>query len=175
MSILNSVLKLFVGDKTKKDLKKITPIVKEINNYQEKLNKISNDKLRKKTIEFKNLISNSRSEIDKEINDLNNLVNQTNDINEKEDLYDQIDQKEKEGNKITNEILDKILPEAFAVVKDALKFKVFMISTILLSPMFTSMEDDKFSRSFTLLNPSFKFFSSLITPQCFHMVSLKSA
>ena len=27
----------------------------------------------------------------------------------------------------------------------ALKFKVFMISTILLSPMFTSMEDDKFS------------------------------
>ena len=46
------------------------------------------------------------------------MVNKTTDINEKEDLYDQIDQKEKEGNKITNEILDKILPEAFAVVKE---------------------------------------------------------
>ena len=118
MSILNSVLKIFIGDKTKKDLKKITPIVKEINNYQEKLNKISNDKLRNKTIEFKNLISNSRSEIDKEINDLNNLVNQTNDINEKEELYQKIDEKENEANKITNEILDNILPEAFAVVKE---------------------------------------------------------
>ena len=118
MSILNSVLKIFIGDKTKKDLKKITPIVEEINNYQEKLNKISNDKLRNKTIEFKNLISNSRSEIDKEINDLNNLVNQTNDINEKEELYEKIDEKENEANKITNEILDNILPEAFAVVKE---------------------------------------------------------
>ena len=118
MSILNSVLKIFIGDKTKKDLKKITPIVREINNYQEKLNKISNDKLRNKTIEFKNLISNSRSEIDKEINDLNNLVNQTNDINEKEELYEKIDEKENEANKITNEILDNILPEAFAVVKE---------------------------------------------------------
>ena len=118
MSILNSVLKIFIGDKTKKDLKKITPIVREINNYQEKLNKISNDKLRNKTIEFKNLISNSRSEIDKEINDLNNLVNQTNDINEKEELYQKIDEKENEANKITNEILDNILPEAFAVVKE---------------------------------------------------------
>ncbi len=118
MSILNSVLKIFIGDKTKKDLKKITPIVKEINNYHEKLNKISNDKLRNKTIEFKNLISNSRFEIDKEINDLNNLVNQTNDINEKEELYQKIDEKENEANKITNEILDNILPEAFAVVKE---------------------------------------------------------
>jgi len=121
VSILNSVLKIFIGDKTKKDLKKITPIVKEINNYQEKLNKISNDKLRNKTIEFKNLISNSRSEIDKEINDLNNLVNQTNDINEKEELYEKIDEKENEANKITNEILDNILPEAFAVVKETAK------------------------------------------------------
>ena len=118
MSILNSVLKLFVGDKTKKDLKKITPIVEEINKCQETLKKISNDELRNKTINFKKLIRNSRAEIDKEISQLNNLVNQTNDINEKEDLYEQIDNKEVEANKIINEILDKILPEAFAVVKE---------------------------------------------------------
>ena len=118
MSILNSVLKLFIGDKTKKDLKKITPIVEEINKYQETLEKISNDELRNKTIDFKKLISNSRSKIDKEISQLNNLVNQTNDINEKEDLYQQIDNKEVEANKIINEILDEILPEAFAVVKE---------------------------------------------------------
>ena len=43
MSILNSVLKIFIGDKTKKDLKKITPIVKEINNYQKKLPVLDDD------------------------------------------------------------------------------------------------------------------------------------
>ena len=118
MSILNSVLKLFIGDKTKKDLKKISPLIKEISNYQETLNKISNDELRSKTIEFKNLISNSRAEIDKEIKDLNNLVNQTNDINEKEDLYEKIDEKENQANTVINDVLDKILPEAFAVVKE---------------------------------------------------------
>ena len=31
MSLLNSVLKVFVGDKTKKDLAKILPIVEQIN------------------------------------------------------------------------------------------------------------------------------------------------
>ena len=118
MSILNSVLKLFIGDKTKKDLKKITLLLRKLIIITEKLKKISNDKLRNKTVDFKNLISNSRFEIDKEINELNHLANQTNDINEKEDLYDQIDEKENEANKITNEILDNILPEAFAVVKE---------------------------------------------------------
>ena len=31
MSILNSILKTFVGDKTKKDLNKITPLIYKIN------------------------------------------------------------------------------------------------------------------------------------------------
>ena len=73
MSILSSVLKLFVGDKTKKDLKKISPVVKEINNYEQIIQKISNDELRQKTIDFKKSISSSRADIDKEINELNNL------------------------------------------------------------------------------------------------------
>ena len=34
MSILNSILKTFIGDKTKKDLSKITPLVSRINDYQ---------------------------------------------------------------------------------------------------------------------------------------------
>jgi preprotein translocase subunit SecA len=37
MSILNNILKTFVGDKTKKDLSKITPLVHEIKTYEEQL------------------------------------------------------------------------------------------------------------------------------------------
>jgi len=34
MSILNSILKTFVGDKTKKDLSKINPLVNEIKTFE---------------------------------------------------------------------------------------------------------------------------------------------
>ena len=56
MSILNSILKTFVGDKAKQDLKKITPLVQQINSAQEKLKELSDDALRKKTSDFKEQI-----------------------------------------------------------------------------------------------------------------------
>ena len=42
MSFLNSLLKVFLGDKSGKDLKKLTPLVDEINNYFNKITSISN-------------------------------------------------------------------------------------------------------------------------------------
>jgi len=56
MSFLNSILKTFVGDKTKKDLSKITPLIAEINQYQNSFEKLSHDALREKTIAFKQQI-----------------------------------------------------------------------------------------------------------------------
>ena len=53
MSILNSILKVFLGDKAGKDLKKITPLVDTINDYYISLEKMSNDSLRDKTNSFK--------------------------------------------------------------------------------------------------------------------------
>jgi preprotein translocase subunit SecA len=50
MSILNSILKTFVGDKTKKDLSKITPLISKINGYQKSFESLSHDQLRKKNI-----------------------------------------------------------------------------------------------------------------------------
>ena len=56
MGLLNSVLKVFVGDKTKKDLAGILPIVSEINKYFDSYNLLTNDQLRNKTLGFKDLI-----------------------------------------------------------------------------------------------------------------------
>ena len=49
MSILNSVLKVFVGDKSKQDVKAIMPIVKEIKLFEPKVATLSHDELRAKT------------------------------------------------------------------------------------------------------------------------------
>ena len=74
MSIVNSLLKVFLGDKSGKDLKKLTPLVDDINIEFDKPSAVSNDQLRNKTIEFKGIISEQTSDINKSILDLNKKI-----------------------------------------------------------------------------------------------------
>ena len=59
MSFLNSVLKVFVGDKSKQDVKSIMPIVNEIKRFEPKVSNLSHDELRAKTEEFKSKIQSA--------------------------------------------------------------------------------------------------------------------
>ena len=118
MSILNSILKTFVGDKTKKDLSQITPLISEINSHQKNLETLSHDELRQKTIIFKEEIAKERKDFDLTILKLLEEVKLTGDIDLKESLYQQIDSQEEEAQNAVEEVLNKILPEAFAVVKE---------------------------------------------------------
>ena len=67
MSLLNSVLKVFVGDKTKKDLSKILPLVEQINSHFNSYKDISNDELRNKTLTFKNIINSDLKRVNDQI------------------------------------------------------------------------------------------------------------
>ncbi len=118
MNIVNSLIKIFVGDKAKKDLKAIQPIVEKIKAYAQQLEAVSNDELRAKTIEFKQKIQTARAEIDAKIFDLQQQANQTEDIDKKEDLYTEIDKLSSEAYQVSEKTLNEILPEAFAVVKE---------------------------------------------------------
>ena len=51
--MLGKILKLFVGDKSKKDLKLINPIIEEIHSFEQEMNSLSNDELRNQTTIFK--------------------------------------------------------------------------------------------------------------------------
>ena len=118
MSILNSILKTFVGDKTKKDLSKITPLIAEINTFQKSFESLSHDDLREKTNEFKSLITEGNQRFTENINRLQEAVKKTNDLDEKEALYKEIDQENEAAQANAETILNSILPEAFAVVKE---------------------------------------------------------
>ena len=118
MCFLNSILKTFVGDKTKKDLSQITPLVAEINSHQKNLETLSHDELRQKTMIFKEEIAEERKSFDLTILKLLEEVKLTSDIDLKESLYQQIDSQEEEAQNAVEEVLNKILPEAFAVVKE---------------------------------------------------------
>ena len=118
MSFLNSIIKTFVGDKTKKDLALIHPIVSKINEHFNSFESISNDELREKTAIFKNTIQKNLNENINGINEIKSQIENTPDIDQKELLYQKIDGLSLEGEKITASTLEEILPEAFAVVKE---------------------------------------------------------
>ncbi|MDC3218976.1 preprotein translocase subunit SecA [Flavobacteriaceae bacterium] len=121
MSIVNSLLKVFLGDKSGKDLKKLTPLVDDINIEFDKLSAISNDQLRNKTIEFKGIISEQTSDINKSILDLNKKISNETSNTQKEILFKEVETLENDLISKKAEILNELLPQAFAVVKETAK------------------------------------------------------
>ena len=121
MSLINSLLNIFVGNKSKKDLKEVESIVKDILSYGEQMSLLSHNELRNKTIEFKNQISTVRESYDKIISELMTKINSSENINEKEKFYQEIDKINESSAIKVEEKLNEILPEAFAVVKDTAK------------------------------------------------------
>ncbi|WP_298506779.1 preprotein translocase subunit SecA [uncultured Maribacter sp.] len=121
MSFINSILKVFVGDKSEKDVKELQPLVKQIKSFEATIENLSHDELRAKTIEFKNKIKENCSEITSKIDALTEEVHASTDIDKNEDIYVEIDKLKEEAYKISENTLNEILPEAFAVVKETAK------------------------------------------------------
>ena len=135
MSILNNILKTFVGDKTKKDLNQITPLVNQIKTFEKELEALSHDQLREKTETFKKQIADARASFDQRISELQKEAETTPDLEAKEQLYQQIDQQKDEAYQASEETLNQILPEAFAVVKETAKrFKENETITVTATP-----------------------------------------
>ncbi|WP_040251266.1 preprotein translocase subunit SecA [Psychroserpens mesophilus] len=121
MSFLNSVLKVFVGDKAKQDVKALTPIVEQVKAFESALEQLSHDELRAKTTEFKAKIAEARKPLQDEIDQLLQQAEATDDIDKREDIYESIDKIKDDIYEVTEGVLNNIMPEAFAVVKETAK------------------------------------------------------
>jgi preprotein translocase subunit SecA len=116
----------FGGSKSEKDVKKITPIVTEINQHFNSFQSITNDELRNKTKWFRQRIKEHLQEIDNEITAKNKQAEDLhyNDLLGKDAIYQEVDKLKKDRDKKIEEVLEELLPEAFAVVKEtARRFK----------------------------------------------------
>ena len=98
------------GNPSKKYIKRIAPIVKKINDLEKDFSAFSDEDLKKKTEEFKEKIKTRLSSfVDEETQD---------ELNTKKDLDKE---KRDRQNRKEKKVLDEILPEAFAVVREAAK------------------------------------------------------
>ncbi len=121
MSVLNTLLKLFVGDKVKRDLKEIQPILTAIRSFETEISNLSHDDLRAQTAAFKARITEACNEVEQEIIRLQQEAEATENINQKETLYAQIDKQQEQIYQLTEKTLGELLPKAFAVVKETAK------------------------------------------------------
>jgi preprotein translocase subunit SecA len=124
--MLGFISQLFGGSKSEKDVKSILPLVSKINEYFNAFQSLSNDELRSKTNEFKSRIADHLKEIDTEIETTNKKAEDLpfDDLIGKDAVYQQVDKLKKDRDDRIEEILNDILPEAFAVVKEtARRFK----------------------------------------------------
>src|SRR5690348_15302487 len=111
---------LFGGNKSEKDVKKISPLVEKINAFYEEYKSLSNDELRGKTIDFRARIKEYLKDIDDQIESQKAEADKLDsaDISGRDAIYRHVDEMVKERDKKLEEVLFEILPEAFAVVKE---------------------------------------------------------
>ena len=113
--MINIVKKIF-GDRHSKDFKILWPIVEEINEEYEKIKSLRDDQLKEKTGEFKEKIQNYVAETKQKIDEIKERLHSDEEF-DRQTAYDDLDDLEEELNDKYEEILDEILPEAFAVIK----------------------------------------------------------
>ncbi|MBK7668573.1 MAG: preprotein translocase subunit SecA [Sphingobacteriaceae bacterium] len=119
-------LKKVFGTKSEKDVKDVEPIVGEINEIYATLANISHNELRAKSQNLKAKIQDYIKEERAKIDGINAEIDAKldMDVNTKEELYKEIDAIEVDITKKIEEVLNEILPEAFAILKDtARRFK----------------------------------------------------
>jgi len=120
MNIITGIIELFIGSKTKRDIAEITPYVEKVKSAYETVKKLSNDQLRELTQDLrkriKEYVKDEKSQIEAIKTELDD--NETLSIEEREVKFNEIDELEKTIVNKYKIILDEILPEAFAVIKD---------------------------------------------------------
>jgi preprotein translocase subunit SecA len=118
----NFLASLF-GNKSQRDLKELKPILESCLKAYETIKTLSNDSLRAKTQEFKDIIASEIETQEKEVSAIKERLDIELDmpVSEKQHLYDKLENLEKEIYDKTQKVLNEILPDAFAVIKETAK------------------------------------------------------
>ena len=114
---LNSFLKSIFGNKSERDLKKLMPIVHEIQAVYPEIEQLSNDELRARSAairqEIQDYVQPQRDEIAAIKAEIETL-----EYEEREPMWAKVDKLEKEVLDRIEEKLTEVLPVVFAIVKD---------------------------------------------------------
>ncbi len=116
--MLKNLIKKVVGDPHEREVKRLQPLVDEINEYYAQYESLTDDQLRAKTDEFRERIADATAEVRDDLEALRAQKRSSEDADEREQFSVEIGELEARHLSILEDTLEEILPEAFAVVKD---------------------------------------------------------
>jgi preprotein translocase subunit SecA len=117
--MLNFILKKIVGTQNERIVKLLKPTVDKINSFEPAVSKLSDAELRAKTDEFRSRITDARRDYQDRLNEMDEQFKGSTSPDEKEKI-------KRRSRNLKNEIFAGVLPEAFAVVREAAKRTVKM-------------------------------------------------
>ncbi len=117
---LFGMLALFFGFKDEKDLKKVQPYLKKINQLTEDYRELSSDQLRQKTQDLKDYIQEKLKGQREILKGAEKNLEENTSVNPItiDRLYNDIKVAKENINKTLEGVLDEILPQAFAIMKE---------------------------------------------------------
>ena len=117
MAFVTKVLGKILGNKSERDIKAINPIVDKVKEDYKRITQFSNDELREESDKLKKIIQERIQPEEDEIAQLKEEAEET-EIQDSEKLYERIDKLEERIVEKLEEVLNEVLPTAFAIVKD---------------------------------------------------------
>lgn len=111
------ILSSLFGNKSQRDLKEINPYVDRIKAVYPSIEKLSHDELRAKTAEIRQQVQDYVATEKNKIAELKAGVEAL-EIDQREDVWAEVDKLEKEVTDKYEEVLEKVLPEVFSIVKE---------------------------------------------------------
>ena len=117
--IAKGLSKVF-GTKSDRDIKLLNPVVDSIKEAYAKLQVLTDDELRQQTQQIKDIIDSDLKSFDDKILEIKAKIDGLSpvEVQAKDALFNEIDITEKARNEGLEKTLEKVLPQAFAVVKE---------------------------------------------------------
>lgn len=113
----NRIISKLFGNKAQRDSREIAPYVKKIQAIYPEIEQLSNDELRARTKDVEKRIHDYVSEEKGKIDKLKEGIEEI-DLEEREVIWEEIDKIENEISDKFEVILEELMPEAFAIMKD---------------------------------------------------------
>jgi preprotein translocase SecA subunit len=113
-----SLIKKIVGSKNDREIKRIRPHVDDINRLEAEYQRLSDVELKAKTEQFKKRLADSTTSLRQELEDVRAEVAGA-DPEERDQHKNRVEELDKELRALEGRVLEELLPEAFAAVREA--------------------------------------------------------
>jgi preprotein translocase subunit SecA len=119
--VFKKLVDVVLGDPNEKELKKLEPLVREINSLEPEMERLSDEDLRKLTEDFRRELRKETASLRERVEEKKAQLEAEEDPELREKLEEEYRRLDEELRQAEEKFLDRILPRAFAAVREASK------------------------------------------------------